>query len=587
MRVLVVDPDDSFATAVTEHLTHVGFEAVHAASPAQMEAHLRIRTYDAVLVDLSLRRMNGFDVARGLRVEHPPSSLAIVLSSPTHSEDSPEIQTLKRDTKCRYFLSRPPNFDALTAALKRPSPGIDSAETVPVKPPASSGPEGGRPAMGRKFDEPPPRPRKPVKRFSIDWGNAKVLADLWLSRKTGVIVLDGRRSGQAGLVDGGIVDEASKKLVRTALGGGEIRFNPAHVDGVGDWRRMGTLLFRAACVNGDGRILRRHLGATPTPNSATAFARMLPLCDDARQFLSRVDGQATVESILDRGDIPAGEVGTEIMAVVQLGLLELVSDGRSVVQAEPEAISAKMPVETKPATSPVPSDSTDDDPLLQRLKREYGTIETAPPPVVLGVPADSPRAMVDRAAERMRARYSEIVSGQDVSEEVRHVATQIKKRIETAHRTFNFDAQMATGGNKRASIVIDDEVEILLNEGRSFIAAKQWAQADSVLARAHAKQIDHVPVLANLGWARLHNPEVDLGVRTEEGKDFLLLAEQFDPKDADGQYYLAQVLLASGMLEAAEERAERAVSSGEGDPQRQALLSKVRLMREKEAEKSR
>ena len=140
---------------------------------------------------------------------------------------------------------------------------------------------------------------------------------------------------------------------------------------------------------------------------------------------------------------------------------------------------------------------------------------------------------------------------------------------------------MATGGNKRASIVIDDEVEILLNEGRSFIAAKQWAQADSVLARAHAKQIDHVPVLANLGWARLHNPEVDLGVRTEEGKDFLLLAEQFDPKDADGQYYLAQVLLASGMPEAAEERAERAVSSGEGDPQRQALLSKVRLMREK------
>ena len=119
-----------------------------------------------------------------------------------------------------------------------------------------------------------------------------------------------------------------------------------------------------------------------------------------------------------------GEVGTEIMAVVQLGLLELVSDGRSVVQAEPEAISAKMPVETKPATSPVPSDSTDDDPLLQRLKREYGTIETAPPPVVLGIPADSPRAMVDRAAERMRARYSEIESGQDVSEEVRHVATQ-------------------------------------------------------------------------------------------------------------------------------------------------------------------
>ena len=387
-----------------------------------------------------------------------------------------------------------------------------------------------------------------MKRFSIDWGNAKVLADLWLSRKTGVIVLDGRRSGQAGLVDGGIVDEASKKLVRTALGGGEIRFNPAHVDGVGDWRRMGTLLFRAACVNGDGRTLRKNLDATPTPDSATAFARMLPLCDDAKQFQSLEDVQATVGTILDRGDIPAGEVGTEIMAVVQLGLMDLVRDGRSVVAAESEATSVMMSVERKPARVPVPSVSPDEDSLLQRLKREYGTIETAPPPVVLGVPADSPRAMVDRAAERMRDRYAEIVSGQDVSDEVRHVATRIKERIETAHRTFNFDVQMATGGNKQPAIVRDDEVEVLLTEGRSFIAAKQWAQADSVLARAHSKQIDHVPVLANLGWARLHNPEVDLGVRTEEGKDFLLLAEQFDPKDADGQYYLAQVLLASGML---------------------------------------
>ena len=41
------------------------------------------------------------------------------------------------------------------------------------------------------------------------------------------------------------------------------------------------------------------------------------------------------------------------------------------------------------------------------------------------------------------------------------------------------------------------------------------------------------------------------------------------------------------MLEAAEERAERAVSSGQGDPLRQTLLSKVRLMREREAAKSR
>ena len=137
MRVLVVDPDDSFANEVIGHLSTVGLEAVHASSPAQMDAHLRMRTYEAVLVDLSLRRMNGFEVARGLRVEHPPDALEIVLVSPSHSEDAPEIQTLKRDTKSRCFLSKPVDFDALVSALKRPLPEAEVPKAAPVEAPSA------------------------------------------------------------------------------------------------------------------------------------------------------------------------------------------------------------------------------------------------------------------------------------------------------------------------------------------------------------------------------------------------------------------------------------------------------------------
>ena len=64
MRVLVVDPDDPFAKEVADRLAQEGFEVVCATSPDQMRAHMRTRNFDTVLIDLSLRRMNGFDVAR-------------------------------------------------------------------------------------------------------------------------------------------------------------------------------------------------------------------------------------------------------------------------------------------------------------------------------------------------------------------------------------------------------------------------------------------------------------------------------------------------------------------------------------------
>ena len=63
---------------------------------------------------------------------------------------------------------------------------------------------------------------------------------------------------------------------------------------------------------------------------------------------------------------------------------------------------------------------------------------------------------------------------------------------------------------------------------------------------------------------------------SEEGKDFMLLAEQVDPMDSDGQWYLAQVLLVSNRLDAAEQRAARAAKAEPEDGARLALLRKIR-----------
>ena len=110
-----------------------------------------------------------------------------------------------------------------------------------------------------------------------------------------------------------------------------------------------------------------------------------------------------------------------------------------------------------------------------------------------------------------------------------------------------------------------------------MISKGEWAQADSVLTKAHRQQLDHAGVLSNLGWARLHNPDRPQDARADEGRDFLLLSEQFDPTNVDGQYFLAQYLLAANLVEAAAQRAKRAKEAAPGEPARAALHRKIQI----------
>ena len=67
----------------------------------------------------------------------------------------------------------------------------------------------------------------------------------------------------------------------------------------------------------------------------------------------------------------------------------------------------------------------------------------------------------------------------------------------------------------------------------------------------------------------------------------MLLADEFDANDRDGQYFLAQVLLASNRLDAAELRAKRAVAAMPDDGARQTLLRKIKVLRAQAEDKAR
>jgi tetratricopeptide (TPR) repeat protein len=426
------------------------------------------------------------------------------------------------------------------------------------------------------------KPAKPKNRPKVHWENAKALVEIWIGRQSGTIVVSGERSGTALLSEGGVTDDAGPRVLKLALLGGTLAFKEGFVREDGDWRRTGNMLFKVARAGCDARTLRRYLKVVPRSTERTNVARTLPLSNDARTFMGKVDGKQSVQQLLDRYDLPAGEISSDLVALVRLGLLQFLHERDAIAAGRP-GVQIEVEASINGAASGLDSDQVRDahesagnEQVLQRLERELSTILDATPPVVLGIPADAKRGLVDTAANRMRQRYAELIADRGGTAEVRVLALQIAKIVDMAHRNFNFDAVTSTGLG--AAAMFGDDIDEMLEEGRSLIGDRRWTEADRLLARAHRKRIDHVPVLANLGWARLHNPEVDQETRTEEGNDYLLLAEQFDPMDGDGQYYLAQVLLAAGRLEEAEQRAERALKAVPEDAARKALVRKIKVL---------
>jgi tetratricopeptide (TPR) repeat protein len=92
--------------------------------------------------------------------------------------------------------------------------------------------------------------------------------------------------------------------------------------------------------------------------------------------------------------------------------------------------------------------------------------------------------------------------------------------------------------------------------------------------------MDHPGVLANLAWARLSNPMHPPGRRSDDARELLLLAEQFDPHHGEGQYYLGELLYRLGEYAAAMPRAHRAVNASPPHPGAPALYKKLKARKQ-------
>jgi CheY-like chemotaxis protein len=79
MEVLLVEDNDEVSLITVEYLTELGHRAVAVTAAESALQHLAMRTFDAVLTDVSLPGMSGIDLAKELVKQYP--RLPVVISS--------------------------------------------------------------------------------------------------------------------------------------------------------------------------------------------------------------------------------------------------------------------------------------------------------------------------------------------------------------------------------------------------------------------------------------------------------------------------------------------------------------------------
>lgn len=233
---------------------------------------------------------------------------------------------------------------------------------------------------------------------------------------------------------------------------------------------------------------------------------------------------------------------------------------------DPEAVEPPSEYSRAPDSRAPERPGAADAAALRRARRDVDVLRGSDAWVVLGVPRDAPRDLVERAAARMVARYETLSA--DSEGELRDLALQLLGLVQKA--AAELAATHAVTARK------DQPGDDAFRSGLKAMAEGDWPAADRRFAHARDQNLDSPRNLAHLGWARFHNPDLGMAERVQDGLDLLRLAEQLDPNYPDGQYFLAVVLHRKGEDEAALRRIRRALKTDGSHVAANALARKLR-----------
>jgi DNA-binding NtrC family response regulator len=70
-RVLIVDDEDALRTILSSELAGAGYEVATASDGEEGIAEVRNRKFDLVLLDIKMPKLDGFEVLKFIKKEHP------------------------------------------------------------------------------------------------------------------------------------------------------------------------------------------------------------------------------------------------------------------------------------------------------------------------------------------------------------------------------------------------------------------------------------------------------------------------------------------------------------------------------------
>lgn len=128
--ILVVDDEPDVAEAIQSVLEHGGFTVVTANSAQQGLAAIEQQTFDVVVTDIIMPKVNGLELIRRLRIGHPRIRIIAIsgggsfgpLSLKPEAISTHAFIAAARDAGAEEVLTKPFDMDDLLAAVRRHLP---------------------------------------------------------------------------------------------------------------------------------------------------------------------------------------------------------------------------------------------------------------------------------------------------------------------------------------------------------------------------------------------------------------------------------------------------------------------------------
>lgn len=112
--ILVVDDEDALRTVLSNELANEGYQVQNASDGDEAVTELTKSTYDLILLDIKMPRMNGFEVLKYVK-EHHPRSKVVMLTGFADLKNAIESKKLGADD----FVSKPYDLVDLLTTIER------------------------------------------------------------------------------------------------------------------------------------------------------------------------------------------------------------------------------------------------------------------------------------------------------------------------------------------------------------------------------------------------------------------------------------------------------------------------------------